>query len=249
MKNNAPMSNDVLQAFKKFSNDFIHELRTPLIAIKMGVNAVKDYLPPLIEGYRIAKENKLVIPLVQPRHLTILQRMLENVEEEVGFAEAYLNNLAVNLQSVNQGRLSLVPCSIQQCWENALRVYPSRSQELLQQLHKIEFPENNFIFLGDETLTTHVFVNLIRYILGYSYPGKGKISLVIKSENMKTILNIKNTPIDRVDSMRKTNFEGIIDNDFNLLFCRQVMQAINGDMTSQLVEGKYIQFKLIFHSL
>jgi hypothetical protein len=70
-----------------------HELRTPLAAIKTGVSGVKDFLPALIESYHMAVKNRLPVPEIQPRHLEVLTKTLDNVEKEAQFISDYVNKL------------------------------------------------------------------------------------------------------------------------------------------------------------
>ena len=43
-------------------NQFSHDVKTSLAAIKSGIGGIKDYLPALTESYKIAVKHDLDLP-------------------------------------------------------------------------------------------------------------------------------------------------------------------------------------------
>lgn len=251
MKNNY-MIDDEWHVLKQYSKTINHELRTPLVAIKAGINAVKDYLPKLIEGYNVAKNNNLNIPTVQQRHLDALSRSLEHVEKAAHFAATYLNMLTMNLQTINSDTVKFETCSMKACLTKALKDYPCHTDTQQQIIYKIKIPEEDFVFNGDERLIVHVLMNLIQNSLYCIQDvGSGDIYISIQQQNEKNILSFKNTG----RSVNEEIFHKIFNHGFStktfnmgcgLSFCHQVMQFLNGDIICEFQTDQYTVFNLIF---
>lgn len=171
--------------FEKFSKTVNHELRTPLVAIESGINAVKHYLPKLIESYNFARSKQIDVPSIQPKHIEILSRTLENVEREARFAATYLNMITVNMRGLSIDAINYTTCSIKQCLKSAITNFPARTNQQITILEAIAFPKNDFKFMGDEALMTQVLLNLL---LGTTTHANCKIEINISECNSDKIL-------------------------------------------------------------
>ncbi len=242
------ISNDLEQ----LSRNINHELRTPLVAIQLGINAVKDYLPQLIESYAVANRNNLVTSVIHPRHLATLSRTLENVEREAHFAAAYLNMLMLNLKEIKKENLHLNTLSISHCLKKAIREYSCRSRLQKKILQSIHLPVNNFQFRGDEELVVNVIMNLIHHTL-YHFQEGDPCEILIEIETTKCANHFifkypKQQDVEIID-------ENYFQQDFfvytknircGLAFCQEIMHAINGDICFRLNEEQFVEFKLTF---
>ena len=74
--------------------DFIHDVQSPLITIKMGALGIKDFLPQLIAAYQIACASGLIEAQIQPRHIELLTKVLNNIESATNDIDISLNSFA-----------------------------------------------------------------------------------------------------------------------------------------------------------
>lgn len=68
----------------------IHDLRTPLAAIKAGASGIQDFLPVLIDAYQKACQAKLLDDSIQPRHLELLTQTLDHIEASANAANQHM---------------------------------------------------------------------------------------------------------------------------------------------------------------
>jgi signal transduction histidine kinase len=135
----------------------------------------------------------------------------------------------------------------------ALHQYPLFSNTQLKILHDITLPANDFQFHGDERLMVYVLINLIQYSLHQIEEAeKGTITISIEVTKNKNVLYFMDTGKNILPEM----CDKIFDQEFSikkmktgrrLFFCREVMRAINGDITCHSQENG-TQFTLTFPS-
>ncbi len=87
---------------KELLSEIIHTLRTPSVAIQSSSNAIKHYLPILVETYKEAKKQNLTIPDVQIQHLSLLEKVVNNIENEAISINKFLDNLIILRNSINE---------------------------------------------------------------------------------------------------------------------------------------------------
>jgi signal transduction histidine kinase len=101
------MTNDddtkkIMKTIAQLIRTLTHDLSTPLVAIKLGAHATNRYLPQLIDGYLLAKNNNLNVAPIQLRDLEILSRTIDNIENEARDALVHLNELIESLQAIEK---------------------------------------------------------------------------------------------------------------------------------------------------
>ena len=78
---------------KKLLKEIIHKMRTPTTAIQSGISGIKSFMPQLIEAYQEAKKSGVNVPEIQPRHLEILLKVMDHIEDDAAFMNNYLDEL------------------------------------------------------------------------------------------------------------------------------------------------------------
>lgn len=78
---------------KKLLTEVIHKMRTPTTAIQSGISGIKTFIPQLVESYQEAKKFGVNVPEIQPRHLEILLKVMDNIENDAAFMNNYLDEL------------------------------------------------------------------------------------------------------------------------------------------------------------
>lgn len=78
--------------------DIAHQLRTPLVVINAGISTVKSCLPGLIHAYKLAKEKGQVLEDIPHNKLLMLEKLLDNSQQEAHFVNDYINTLTKYLE-------------------------------------------------------------------------------------------------------------------------------------------------------
>jgi two-component system CAI-1 autoinducer sensor kinase/phosphatase CqsS len=236
---------------ERLAADVAHELRTPLVAIKSGIGGIREFLPQLIEAYKAAKDEKLHIPEIQPRHLNLLDKILNSIEQELFFVSSHVNMLAMNLSLINSYADELQCCSIRSSLQQAFVVYPYRSDRQ-RKLAVKDFGFDDFSFKGNSFLIEYVFLNLIKgAIYRIEHGGKGKIEIVSTEEGFTNKLCFKDTGTGIASSILPYVFDESFSTHkdsvgLGLFYCQKIMQVLKGDINCHSEEGVYTEFVLSF---
>ena len=70
-----------------------HELRTPLLGIKSGAQALVKYLPALFEGYQLAKANNLLSSPLRDSRIQQLEGVSSRIVSEIDYANTIIDML------------------------------------------------------------------------------------------------------------------------------------------------------------
>lgn len=230
---------------KQIAASIAHELRTPLATVRLCVNNIKDYLSDLVLGYNAAKNAQLSVPKIDPVILNNIPASLNSIDLEADSAFVFIDMLLMNVNQQEFNR-NLEPCFMSECIERTLARYPFKETER----SNIKFIKINedFVFLGNELLMTHVFFNLIKNALYYIAAKDGQNEIIIS-----TIAGSPNRVCfkDTGTGISKDILPHIFERFFSrtrhgtgigLAFCKMVIEAFGGKIHCQSVEGEYTEF-------
>jgi signal transduction histidine kinase len=248
-RNKQCFDKEKLQTMQSITASMAHELRTPLAAITLNADGIKEFFPDLINAYQIAKMQNLIKSDIHSAQLQHLDIALDDIKEESNFAHTVINMMLVKS---NQSRINsneFTTCSIAHCVNEALRRFPFSEKE-----RKLIVWHNNqdFSFVGNEILTVHVIFNLLKNALYYvKAAGKGEINIWLERGNHCNHLYFKDTGQGIAKNILPKIFERFFTNTrhgsgIGLAFCKMVMQTYDGNITCNSIEGEYAEFILIF---
>jgi PAS domain S-box-containing protein len=232
-----------------------HELRTPLRAISSGAHGTLNKLSTLIAVFKKATELGIEIPEgypeLYPRDITLLERVLKNIELEAQAAFSVIDMLLIkgNLSKINKDKFT--NCRLSTCINNSLARYPFKPGE--EKL--IECKDGDFTFHGDTLLVVHVLFNLIKNALYYvKRAGKGSIIIWIENGSNNNKLHFKDTGTGISPDNLPHMFEQFFSTESNgtgigLAFCKLVMQSMDGGIECFSELGEYTEFILTFPKL
>ncbi len=230
-----------------------HELHTPLLGIKSGAAGLRKYLPALISGYFLARDNKLPVTPIRNIHLEAMQGVLERIESEADHSNAIIDILLANTTHLsrikNDDRKT---CSLVHCVNKALARYPFSGQER-DLVHWN--PGRDIVFHGSELLVVHVLFNLMKNALRHiALAGKGEIFVFLDHTPPGGKLIFRDTssgiPPEMLPHIFKrfysSSIHDVLGSGIGLAFCQDVMRAIDGAIECSSVEGQYTEFVLTF---
>lgn len=238
-----------LQSIKLMSFNIAHELRTPLAAINAGASGLKDYLPDLIETYKLARQSRLPIPLIHPAQFDLIKEVLETIEKETYAANTIINMLLINFDQSRINTMTLKSCSIKQVIEEALGRYPFLANER----KLVHWQDNSdFIFYGETLLTVHILFNLLKNAIYYiNARGQGEIYIWLETTRHYHVLHFKDTGQGISSHILPYIFDKFFSRTYHgfgigLAFCKMVMNAYGGDIRCFSQEGEFTEFLLRF---
>lgn len=226
-----------------------HELRTPLLGIKSGAQALVRYLPVLTEGYQLAKENELITVPLRGRRLQQLEGVSSRIISEINYANTIIDMLLVKAGRENSLHNGIVEiCSIGECLTEAIARYPFQSPKE----RSLITWEGDFQFKGSKLLMQHVLFNLIKnalYVIATTQ--RGTINIWTTSGDKFNYLYFKDTAIGMSPQQLSQLFNHFYTTNFlgtgiGLSFCKLVMHSFGGNIICESVEGEYALFTLSF---
>ena len=237
------------------TNNLAHELASSLVAIKSGVRGVKEYLPALLTAYEEATSHHLKVPAISLRHIHMLSQALEFVERAAYCASLSVSMFAMNTSKIDKEKLLLVCCSILDCLKEAVDLYPYRSESEKSCLVDAIQVKQDFLFKGDRTFVVNLLMNLFKSIIYHIQDvGKGEIIIwtEVTEESHCLFIRDASNGFDQIQQKEIfTPFHSFYKHDLGmgLFFCKQLMQALGGDIICCSTENHSTEFKIIFPTI
>ncbi|HEA4252269.1 TPA: HAMP domain-containing histidine kinase [Legionella pneumophila] len=226
-----------------------HELRSPLLGIKSGAQALVQYLPRLIDGYQLAKKQELISSPLRDRLLLQLGGVSNRIVSEIDYANTIIDMLLVKASRDNiLQNCILETCSIAECLSEAITRYPLQSP---RERTLITWT-GDFQFKGSKLLMQHILFNLIKnalYVIAMAQ--RGEINIWTESGDKYHYLYFKDTAKGMSKQQLNRLFNHFYTTTFmgtgiGLSFCKLVMNAFGGDIVCESKEGEYALFILSF---
>jgi len=204
---------------KSLAFSIAHESRNSLGGISQICDLMKENISQLNEFFDLVKTTA-------NRSLQVNEMILQNVKE----GEIDKSNF------VNLSIATIVQLAIKEF------VFEDEEQKELVDVDL----ENDFMFLGDQTLMIFVLFNLLKNSLFYN----AKIEIWLNSKNKTLYFKDDGVGIsaDKLpyifDSFFTSNKKG--GTGLGLPFCKRVMQAFGGDISCKSAQGEGVEFCLKF---
>jgi signal transduction histidine kinase len=226
-----------------------HELRTPLLGIKSGAQALSTYSPTLFAAYKTAKEHGLLTSSIRESRLKQLEGISERIISETDYA-----NIIIDMLLIKAGRENsllnciLEPCSMAECLSEAIARYPFQSPSARALVNW----QGDFQFIGSKLLMQHVLFNLLKnalYVIATEQ--RGDIKIWTEKGEKYNYLHVKDTAKGMSGMQLSRLFEHFYTTKFmgtgiGLSFCKLVMKRFEGDIQCEAEEGVYTKFTLSF---
>ncbi|WP_367606632.1 sensor histidine kinase [Legionella sp. W05-934-2] len=226
-----------------------HELRTPLLGIKSGAQALARYSPALFHGYEQARNAGLVDKPIRNQRLQHLSGVSQRIISEIDYANTIIDMLLVKAGRENSlDNCQLELCSMALCLEQALSRYPfqySQGRDLID-------CKGDFAFVGSPLLMQHVLFNLMKNALyAIATAQKGTIQIWAETQDKYHVLHFRDTGKGMGPKQLSRLFEHFYTTTFmgtgiGLSFCKLVMDRFGGYIRCDSKLGEYTHFKLYF---
>jgi signal transduction histidine kinase len=230
-----------------------HELRTPLLGIKSGAQALVTYMPELFAAYHLAKEHGLLTKPIRATRIRQLEGINTRMINEIDYANTIIDMLLIKAGQKNSlQNCRLEPCSMADCIREAIDRYPFRTDSA----HNLIHWEGDFLFIGSKLLMEHVLFNLLKNALyAIANAERGVITLWTEQRDKKyNYLCVQDTAKGISAQQLARLFEHFYTTTFmgtgiGLSFCKLVMNRFGGDIWCESQEGIHTTFILSFPRL
>ncbi len=236
------------------ASNIAHELRTPLLGIKSGAIGLKRYLPALIEGYNMARQQGLAVQKVRVGHFDSMLNVLDRIHLEVDRSNTVIDMLLMNATQTNLTQTRLGTCSMSQCIESALDRYPFVSDE---ERNLVTWNRSvDFNFLGSDALTIHLLFNFLKNALhAIARARKGAIDIWLVTHPSQNEMHFRDsgpgipaTVLPRVFT-RFYSWSGSAESEVGtgvgLAFCKSVVECFGGSITCRSELNNFTEFVVV----
>ncbi len=225
-----------------------HELRTPLLGIRSGAQAMATYSPMLFSAYNLAKEHGILTASIRENRLRQLEGVSERIISEIDYANTIIDMLLIKAGRENTlENCVLEPCSMAECLSEAIARYPFQSASTRALVNW----QGDFQFNGSKLLMQHVLFNLLKnalYVIATAQ--RGEITIWTEQGKKHNYLYFQDTgkgmsplQLSRLfDHFYTTTFMGT---GIGLSFCKLVMKRFGGNIDCKAEEGAHPYTKFI----
>ncbi len=242
--------------FESIFRNMRHELHTSLSAIKSGIGGVREYLPLLVDAYRMAVQQGLDVTEIPANHLDMLGRALELSERATFCASSYVDIFTINLSKIDSEKLILHECSIKNCLYEAVKQFPCKSLEQHALLNESIQATGDFLVQGNQALIINLLLNLLNNAMyRIQDAGKGEIKIWVLRSTDKNYLFIRDTGKGIDDEELISIFDPFYnsrqkqDVGMGLYFCKRLMFALKGDIKCSSKKDSFTEFVMEFPTI
>lgn len=231
-----------------------HEMRTPLLSIRMDTQTCRNIMPTLVEAHRWAVANGWSGPALDSLDLEDIEGALLRIRNQTSFANTMVDMLLMNVRDPTPAMATDVRQSMADVLRQALAIYPFREHE--RPLIRWE-DGNDFSFSGSDLLMRHVLFNLFKNALRAIAEAKhGSVEIHVQPGTDRNRLFVRDTGSGMSPAVLATLFEpfhpGGTDNTrvgIGLTFCRRVIDGLGGTITCRSEEGVFTEFEIALPAL
>ena len=226
-----------------------HELRTPLLGIKSGAQALSTYSPQLFTAYHLAKEHGILPSTIRGNRVQQLEGVSERIIREIDYANTMIDMLLIQAgQEHSLQNCLLEPCTMAECLSEAIARYPFQTASA----RALVSWQGDFQLNGSKLLMQHVLFNLLKNALhAIATAQRGEITLWTERRDNYNYLYVQDTAKGMSARELSHLFEHFYTTTFmgtglGLSFCKLVMNRFGGDIVCEAQEGVYTKFTLSF---
>lgn len=162
MKDSRAVTNNLREKSLELINlEITHKMKHMLMVVQTSLTNVNEYLPTLIQTYKIARDHQLNVGDLHQKSLEMLQSILVSTKQDAKRAKFALDLFNFMLQEDQWVVNAKVPVSVQTVWQSAVANYPFANKKRRAQ---VTDSFDDFIVMADPMLLEKVFLMLLNNI-------------------------------------------------------------------------------------
>lgn len=242
------ISREKLLAAYALASTVAHEMRTPLLGIRLDAERARELIEQLAAADRAATERGHA-KILDGEALKRLLSALGRIEDHSKASNQVIDMLLMNLRAEHLSRDGFKALSMASAVNTAIARYhfrPGEREKLVVQI------EGDFRYSGSEDLMIHVIYNLLKNALRAIHEaGAGRVEVQVLSAGRTHILRVRDTGIgiDRASQayiflpFMSTNTDSG-GTGIGLAFCRWVIEGFGGTIWCTSEPGKGTEFTI-----
>jgi len=261
-----------LRAMKSLSGIVSNELRTPLVAISIRAQSLEMQLEDLEKNIRNDVPEKYITANIL-NNLSLVKGSPNKITKLAASTSTALDIVLFNLEDKKLSFDDLVPVSVAECVEEALKAFPFMGNER-SYVHFISDPTeketgisaidiaiknekliSDFTFMGSKIHMVHAIFNLMKNAL-YQIKifQKGEIYIwLAKDKSNNYEIHVRDTATGIDQEIQSKLFQPLYSEKpsgagLGLAFCKSIMETFNGEISFHSQKGEYAEFVLTFPS-
>ena len=230
----------VTEKTKIWAGAIAHEVRTPVLSVKLNNHLLAKALNPLGDDPS---------PEALKRAYHHIKDLPQDINRGLVNADHVIDMTLMKAKSGDDNAMALHPLSIQQAVETAISHYPFQGSDRT----KIQLNlETDFQFNGNQAYFDHVMFNLIKNALYFiKQQGKGDIFITTRTDKNANILIFKDTAIGVKAADLAQFFKPFFSKSHNgtgvgLSFCKDTLEAFGGSIQATSCYGEHMTFEMRF---
>jgi two-component system, CAI-1 autoinducer sensor kinase/phosphatase CqsS len=222
-----------------------HEMRTPLLGIRLDADKIQKVMPDLMDALAWARAHGWP-GRVSPAMQNGMPHALERIGQHTASANNVIDMLLMNA-AVTKGRSEMSVCSARQTISTAIERYHFRTGQ--RELVDLDV-EEEFSYSGVEVLMVHVLFNLMKNALrAIEKAGGGRISIVLRNGPQGSEIAFRDTGPGMPPEIAQNIFLPFFSNEavgvgtgIGLSFCRTVVESFGGSIACRSEMGAGTEF-------
>jgi len=247
----AIVRHDLLADPLQIAATIAHEMRTPLTTIRNQSRVLAKGLPELLEGYRLAVENGLHMPLMRPEMLSYLDKLPSHIDVEVVRSTFIVDMMLATARNGALDHAHFSAHSVKQCVDEALARYPF-DHDMRNKVAVTR--QDDFSFHGCDVLLVYVLYNLLKNALhAIQSAGYGEIEIAFYAIGNKNVLTVSDSGPGIPEHVRPQIFDPFYTTrssrggtGMGLAFCKRVLTSFSGTIRCESQPGRHTCFSLEF---
>lgn len=238
-----------MRAVAAVGGSVAHEMRTPLLGIRMDAEGLRQYLPLLLETYDRAVQAGIDVPPLNPEERQGIASALDRIERQTAFANTVITMLLVNVGSERIDPAAFAVHRMAEVVAHALDAYPFKAGERERLVWRCAA---DFAFLGSDLLMRHVLFNLLKNGLrATAEAGRGTVDIRLEPGDAANRLIVRDTGTGVPPDLLPQLFEPFVTSardgeraGIGLAFCRRVIESFEGRIVCRSERGSFTEFEI-----
>lgn len=234
------IADEQYSAARQLASNIAHEMRTPLLGIRLDCERVAADLTLLQE--HLAQRTGGEFGDRERQMLAFMLKALKRIDTHASSGNHVINMLLANVSHRQIAKYDSNVYCVHRTIETALDRYPFRGTERSQ----VNLPKSEpLYFRGSDTLLIHVFFNLLKNSLkAIEKKGNGDIEIAVSRIGERTRIEFRDTGIGIPTSLLPfvfipfvTGGNSMHGTGIGLAFSKLVVESFGGTMTCTSCEG------------